>query len=76
MVTYNSLKEKFLSKGYDLEFRYLVYPVPVLDPQRCILLGISLSTILDNWDKTVKKVYGPEWDYWNTWIDYQQYKFN
>ena len=24
--------------------------------------------------RIVEKVYGEDWDYWNTWIDYQNYK--
>ena len=75
MVTWGQLKEKFLDKGFSFyEFQILV-PQPMI----FVLYGVSLSyntreDLLEKHKKITQQVYGPEWDYWNTWIDYQNYK--
>lgn len=74
MVTYSSLREKFFDKGYVWEFHCFIGVMPIFDPSCYILASISREQALENWKKAIEKVYKKEWDYWNTWIDYQKHK--
>jgi len=71
-VTYDSLYQKFLDKGMLEYFYYLVVPPAPFDNTR--LLGKEIENRI-SYLKIIQEVYGPEWEYWNTWIDYQQHKF-
>ena len=75
MVTWGQLKEKFLDKGFSFyEFQILVPQPMIFDPD-CVSLSYSTrEDLLERHKKITQQVYGPEWDYWNTWIDYQNYK--
>jgi predicted phage-related endonuclease len=67
-VTYQSLLEKFKDKGEETAFHYYVSsPIPY-DPSRFI------EPTIEKYNELVQKVYGKDWDYWNTWIDYQKHK--
>lgn len=68
MITYSKLCEKFIDKGMIMELHWLVTPPPTFIPDRLI------NNSLDNSNKIVQEVYGEQWDYWNTWIDYQKHK--
>lgn len=71
MIDYSTIKEKFLDKGYILELHWFVLPPPTF------VLGKTIGTQKEQkifYEKAVQKVYGKEWDYWNTWIDYQKHK--
>lgn len=71
MEIYKQLVEKFLEKGYLLELHYFVLPPPLFQ------LGKILGTMEEQiifFNEAVNKMYGSDWDYWNTWIDYQNYK--
>ena len=75
MVTWGQLKEKFFDKGFSFyEFQILV-PQPMLFDPDCVSLSYNTrEDLLKIHKETIQRVYGPEWDYWNTWIDYQNYK--
>lgn len=73
-ISYNTLKEKFLDKGYSLEFHYLVCPAPAFDPCCNTLSLIPRDKALEIWQESVKKVYGKEWEEWDIWIDHQKHK--
>ena len=75
MITWGQLKEKFLDKGFSLyEFQILVPQPMIFDPD-CVSLSYNTrEDLLERHKKITQQVYGPEWDYWNTWIDYQNYK--
>lgn len=59
---YHKVREKFFNKGYIYEFHILVPPPPF----------VWFSPV--DKEKIIKSVYLEEWEYWNIWIDYQQYK--
>lgn len=73
-MKYNELKQKFLDKGYRDEFYWLVSPEPPFNPSIFNLNLIGLEKAHEIYSKNVQKVYGEEWGYWNTWIDYQKHK--
>lgn len=68
MTTYSKLLEKFIDKGMITEFHFFVFPSTLFIPDRLI------SNSLDDFNSRVQKMYGEQWDYWNTWIDYQKHK--
>lgn len=68
---YESLKNKFSDKGLLQDFYWLVLPPPLFDNSR--LMG-TVQQNIESYYECVEKVYGEEWDYWNTYIDYQNYK--
>jgi hypothetical protein len=71
MITYEKLREKFADKGYLVEFHFFVLPPPLF------ILGKALGTEEEhfiNYKKAIQSVYGKEWEYWNTYIDHQNYK--
>lgn len=71
MITYKTLREKFSDKGYMLEFHLLLLPPhPFINGK---LIG-SLEDQRKMYNKIIQDVYGEDWDYYNTWIDYQNYK--
>ena len=77
---YSDLKQKFIDKGRTAEFYLLVMPFPFQDNSRTPTLVPYWVKEEDNiknrreiFLETVEMVYFEEWDYWNTWIDYQQY---
>ncbi len=70
-ITYQKLAEKFIDKGHEAELHWLV-----LSPPICIQ-GRTVGTEEEQKNfhkKAVDIVYGEEWEYWNTWIDYQKHK--
>ena len=75
MVTWGQLKEKFLDKGFSFyEFQILV-PQPMLFVPDCVSSSYNTrEDLLKIHKEIIQRVYGPQWDYWNTWIDYQNYK--
>ena len=75
MITWEQLKEKFLDKGFSwYEFIILVPHPPLFDPSCYMLINSSREELLEIHKRNIQQVYGPEWDYWNTWIDYQKHK--
>ena len=76
MITRSQLKEKFLDKGYyDWEFDLLIGNIPNPDFSRVVFIPEEtqedvIKNFYNLWTKSVQK----EWDYWNTWIDYQKHK--
>lgn len=71
MITYHKLLEKFIDKGYISEFHFFILPPPWFIP------GKTLGTQEEQFKcyvNAVELTYGKEWDYWNTWIDYQRHK--
>lgn len=70
------IREKFFDKGYVYEFHMLVpQPLYLLDPSCYDLMYRTREQIFEQYKKVTVEVYGKEWDYWNTWIDYQLPKF-
>ncbi len=67
-MIYNKLREKFVDKGMIAEFYWFVLTSPPYDPSRLI------DPNIETYHKVIQQVYGKEWDYWNTWIDYQKHK--
>jgi hypothetical protein len=67
-VTYQRLREKFEDKGEEQAFYWFVLSPLPYDPSRLIEPSRAV------YDEIVEKVYGEQWDYWNTWIDYQKHK--
>lgn len=74
MFLYYDVFEKFKEKGYSVEFHYFVLSPPLINGVR--FYNITREEAIEIHKETVEEVYGEEWDYWNTWIDYQQYKFD
>lgn len=68
MTNYQELREKFKDKGEEQAFYWFVLSPPPYDPDKLI------EPEIDVWNRTVQQVYGKEWDYWNTWIDYQKHR--
>ncbi len=71
---YYELKKKFIDKGMEDSFRYLVVPPPapyLLENPRYL----SVEKQMESYAKSIVSVFHKEWDYWNTWIDYQQHRF-
>lgn len=75
MVDYNKLYDKFEEKGYKFEFFTYVSAPIVLDPSLDQLRLFGEGYLKKQREDLIKNRYQPEWEYWNTWIDYQQYKF-
>lgn len=75
MVTYKKLFEKFEEKGYVVEFHLYVGAPMIFDPSIDELRTFGLEFLSEQRQKLNQNRYQPEWEYWNTWIDYQQYKF-
>ena len=71
-ITYAFLREKFIDKGMLNAFYWLVLPLVPFDNTG--LMGDKIENRI-TYQKMIQAVYGPEWEYWNTWIDYQQHKF-
>jgi len=75
-VTYHSLLEKFIDKGFSYYEFHILVPQPMLFDPTCTSLSYNTrEELLEKHRRITQEVYGSEWDYWNTWIDYQQYKF-
>ena len=72
MTTYQKLAEKFIDKGYYWELHYMVLRPPLFEPNK--LCG-TLEQRKSSFNKIVEEVYGEDWDYWNTYIDYQNHKY-
>lgn len=69
MITYSKLAEKFLDKGYIEEFHWFVIPPPLIyDPSKLI------EPSVEKFNEIVQKVYGKDWEYWDTWIDRKNYR--
>lgn len=68
---FKKVRDKFIDKGMIQEFDWLVLPPPPFDNSR--LIG-TVEENIRTYYKCIEKVYGEGWDYWNTWIDYQNYK--
>ena len=71
MITYKKLAEKFIDKGYIQELHRFVLPPPIFDNSR--LIGTREENI-KSFLESVELVYGEDWEYWNQWIDHQNYK--
>jgi len=70
MITYEKIREKFNDKGYIEVFNLFILKPPPYDPTRLIEPNI------ETYHKIIKEVYEDEWNYWNTWIDAQNYEKN
>ena len=68
MITYVKLAKKFMDKGFIEEFHLFVIPPPTFDPSRLI------NPSLEKFNGIVQEVYGKDWEYWDTWIDRQNYR--
>ena len=72
MILYSKLAEKFIDKGYLMEFHYFVLPPPLFERGKVLLPTIEEE--VEFFNKSVYKIYGEDWEYWNQWIDHQNYK--
>lgn len=72
-ITLKELLDKFVAKGMLYEFHVLVPKPELFIVNPCTLLSSEAQVAI--FKQSVEDVYGPEWDYWSTWIDYQQHKF-
>lgn len=63
MITFIDLFEKFTEKGRDEEFWWLI-----IIPAMRHLERNNFNTLLD-----YSKISQYDWQYWNTWIDYQKH---
>jgi hypothetical protein len=73
MITHNELWQKFEDKGFQLYEMFLLVGVPpiiIYDPTS----PLSVEEFAERQRKIQQEVYGSEWEYWNTWIDYQKHK--
>lgn len=70
-MDYQKLAEKFTDKGYIQELHWFVLPPPIFLLNR---IEGTREQQKKFFDEAVQKVYGEDWDYWNTWIDYQKHK--
>ena len=74
MKKYQELRKKFLDKGYKEELYWFV-PTPMLfNPSALELQLYGREKALEMYNKRAEQVYGDDWDYWNTWIDRQNYR--
>lgn len=71
MITYQDLAEKFKDKGYFTEFHFLVSSP---HPFKFFKAVGTIEKQIEIYDKVIEKVYGEEFEYWNQWIDHQNYK--
>ena len=75
MITWNQLKEKFFDKGYEWEFDLFIGNIPTPDFSRLIFRPEeTLKDVIKRFQELWIKSSQQEWDYWNTWIDYQKHK--
>lgn len=75
-ITYKKLFNKFEEKGYELEFSFFIHPPPMYEDLRfSSLINWTKENRKKRRESIINKIYRPSWEYWNTWIDYQQYKF-
>ena len=75
MITWKQLKEKFFDKGYDWEFDLFIGNIPNPDFSRLLISpGESQEDVIKRFYKIWEEHSQKEWDYWNTWIDYQKHK--
>lgn len=72
MITYSKLIEKFIDKGYFTDLLFFVQSPPLYDPTK--LLIENKEENYKKFQEITQEVYGKDWDYWNTWIDHQNYK--
>ena len=75
MITWSQLKEKFFDKGYEWEFHLCIGVIPTPDFSRLLTIpgetqAVIVKRFQDSWIESSQQ----EWDYWNTWIDYQKHK--
>lgn len=68
---YEKLRNKFIDKGMVQDFNWLISSPPPFDNSR--LIG-TVEENIKSYYNCIEQVYGEEWDYWNTYIDYQNYK--
>ena len=75
MITWEQLKEKFFDKGYDWEFELFIGNIPNPDFSRLVFRSEETpKDVIKRFHNLWTKSSQQEWDYWNTWIDYQNYK--
>jgi hypothetical protein len=72
MITYEKLREKFEDKGYLAEFYFFV-PSQLFFVFNPLHLGTEEEQVID-YKKAIQSVYGDDWEYWNTYIDHQNYR--
>jgi hypothetical protein len=72
MTTYEKLKEKFEDKGYLVEFHRFI-PSPPFFVFNPLYLGTKEEQFKD-YVNGMQLAYGKEWEYWNTYIDHQNYR--
>ena len=71
MITAQQLTEKFTDKGYTYELYMFVFNAyNLFDPCSYELQRSSRKHLLEQHNLRMQ----PEWEYWNTWIDHQNYK--
>lgn len=75
MVTWGQLKEKFFDKGYICEFHFFIGTIPSPDFSRIIFMPEETQKdVLKRFHNQWEKLNQEQWNYWNTWIDYQKHK--
>ena len=75
MITWCQLREKFFDKGYFWEFHTFIGSIPNPDVSRIIMRGEdSLRNVFEEFHSLWEETCQEEWEYWNTWIDYQKHK--
>ena len=75
MIAWEQLKEKFFDKGYAEEFYLLIGNIPTPDFSRLLLRQEETQEdVIRSFYNLCEEHSQKEWDYWNTWIDYQKHK--
>ena len=72
---YSQVVQKFLDKGYLYELHIFVPNPPMYNPCMNTVVFQTAEENYQTFIKVVNEIYSEQWDYWNIWIDYQQYKF-
>lgn len=76
MITYKKLAEKFEDKGFDDSTLLFLIPFPpIFDPSGWQLQYRSRGELFEDFKKSFPATsYQQSLEYYNTWIDYQNYK--
>jgi hypothetical protein len=75
-ITYQSLLEKFQDKGFSYLDILFMIPINTIiyDPSSIFLQNTTYEEGLLKHKKRIKDMYQIEYDYLNTWIDYQKHR--
>jgi hypothetical protein len=75
MITYKKVQEKFEDKGFDYTLLFLLPFPPLFDPTCWQLQCRSREELFEEFKNSYPmSYYQQQLEYYNTWIDYQNYK--